>query len=90
MPDAVSDVTFELVQLHQKAILETLPEKSPLRSEMQTKLAALDLVRRYVAQTPPEKSKTDWIKLLPLFISAVILFLSIIAQLVGVDWKAAL
>lgn len=86
-PDAVSDAAFELLERHNEAIIELLPEKSPLRNRLQTDVASLRLVRRYVAQLPPDKAKTDWPKLLTLFFPAILLIVTIIAEFLGIDWR---
>lgn len=89
MADAVADATFELVERHHEAILTLLPE-GRLRDALQTEMASARLVRRYISQQPPEKTKTDWAKLVTLLAPLLTLVVIIIASLLGIDWRGAL
>lgn len=86
-PDAVGEATFELLERHNEALQELLPEKHPMRGRLQTDVASLRLVRRYVAQLPPDKAKTDWGKLLTLAFPTLTLLAIIVAELLGIDWR---
>ena len=87
MADAAGDATFEIVQVHHEALLTLLPERSPLRDKLQTEMASARLVRRYLAQQPPEKVKTDWAKLVTLLAPLLTLLFVIVASLLGIDWR---
>lgn len=89
-PDAVGDAVFDLVQLHSKTLIELLPEGHERRGELQTEMVSVKLVRRYVAQLPPDKAKTDWVKLVGLFVPILTLLAIIVAELLGIDWKGVM
>lgn len=89
-PDAALDAVFELLERHNSVLTTLLPDDDPRRLQLHNELLAAKLVRRFVTQSPPDKAKTDWVKLATLLVPVATLIVVTVAQLLGVDWKGVL